>query len=97
MRTMTTRYSVFFVLAGAAALATGCVSLKAPEQVYFNGRPRVSDPSTVPPTGSHAEARQKLAEAYDEIRYLRRKVTDLKEDKRELKTERDKYKRRCDD
>ena len=97
MRTMTARCSTFLVLVGAAALATGCVSLKAPEQVYVNGRPRVSDPSTVPPTSSHAEARQKLAEAYDEIRYLRRKVTDLKKDKHELKAERDKYKRRCDD
>jgi hypothetical protein len=79
------------------SVATGCVSLKAPDQVYFDGGRRVADPAEVPPTSSHAEARQKLAEAYGEIRHLRGEVADLEEDKRELKAERDACRRGWDD
>jgi hypothetical protein len=34
------------------SVATGCVSLKAPDQVYFDGGRRVADPAEVPPTSS---------------------------------------------
>lgn len=85
------------LLGGAVLAASGCVSVKAPEQIHFQPHAEVADPSQIPPTASHAEARQKLAEAYAEIRYLRAKVRDLEEDKHELKRERDRYKDRLDD
>jgi outer membrane murein-binding lipoprotein Lpp len=74
----------------------GCVNVKAPEQINVGSRPgrRSLDTSSVPPTRSHLEARQKLAEAYDRIRYLEAKIDDLEEDKRELKEDRDDYKRK---
>lgn len=68
--------------------AFGCVSVKAPERIEVNRRERV-DASQVPPTSSHEEARQRLAEAYAEIRHLRAKVADLEEDKAELRRELD--------
>jgi hypothetical protein len=85
------------LLAGGVAAGAGCVSVKAPERINFQPHAEVADPSQVPPTYSHEEAREKLAEAYAEIRYLRDKVSDLEEDKDELKRERDHYKRRADD
>ena len=81
----------------AATACSGCVSLKAPEQINFQPHAQVADPSSVPPLASMDEARQKLAEAYAEIRYLRGKVRDLEDDKDELKAERDHYKHRHDD
>lgn len=72
---------------------TGCVSLKAPEEINVNqspGHARI-DTSHIPPTRSHEEARQRLAEAYERINYLEAKVRELRHDKDELKRERDQY------
>ena len=72
----------------------GCV--QAPERIDIDlggGRDRV-DTSRVPPTSSHEEARQKLAEAYNRIDYLESKVEGLEKDKRGLKAEREEYKDR---
>jgi outer membrane murein-binding lipoprotein Lpp len=79
----------------AALVAAGCVSVGTPREISVNtdvgGRPPV-DASSVPPTRDHEEARQKLAEAYAEIRSLRSRVDRLERDKKELKRERDGYK-----
>jgi hypothetical protein len=71
-------------------LMGGCLNVKAPESISVDtGRRQPVDASQVPPTASHEEARQKLAEAYAEIRRLKDKVADLEKDKRELKAERE--------
>lgn len=91
-----------FVLcfAFAALLAAGCLSVGTPREISVNtevgGREHV-DASSVPPTKDHEEARQKLAEAYAEIRSLRSKVDKLENDKKDLKRERDGYKKERDD
>jgi TolA-binding protein len=73
-----------------AFILSGCVNLKAPEQINVGtGRHQPVDAGQVPPTKTHEEARQKLAEAYAEIRYLQSKVADLEKDKKELKAERE--------
>lgn len=73
----------------------GCVNVKAPDEVHVGGGGRRPvDASNVPPTRSHEEARQYLAEAYDEIRYYQDKVRRLEDDKRELKKEKDEYKKK---
>ncbi len=89
------------LLSAAALLVVGasfagCVNVKAPEQINVGSRPgrQPIDTRHVPPTRSHQEARQKLAEAYDRISYLQAKNEDLEEDKRDLKKERDEYKRK---
>lgn len=74
---------------------SGCVSVKAPERINVNDRPARVDSSRVPPTSSHEEARQLLADAYERNRYLEGKVERLERDKDELKRERDDYKRRA--
>lgn len=84
---------------GLAALAltvllAGCVSVKAPETITVGSHPSKIDSSRVPPTRSHEEARQLLAEAYERNRYLEAKVAKLERDKEELKEERDEVKRR---
>jgi hypothetical protein len=77
----------------------GCVNVKAPENIEIGSR-RGHDPvdtSQVPENMSKEEARQKLAEAYERIKYLEGKVADLEKDKRELKKDKeelkDKYER----
>ncbi|MBN2560890.1 MAG: hypothetical protein JXQ75_08170 [Phycisphaerae bacterium] len=75
----------------------GCINVKAPENVTVGGAPRGRQPidtSRLPPTRSHEEARQKLAEAYERIGYLEDKVRDLEEDKDKLKDKCDEYKRK---
>ncbi len=81
------------VLFAISVLLVGCVSVKAPESISIGDRPRRIDSSRVPPTQSHEEARQRLAEAYERNRHLEAKVADLERDKEELKKERDEYKR----
>jgi TolA-binding protein len=74
----------------AAFVLGGCVNLKAPEQINVGtGRHEAVDASQVPATKTHEEARQKLAEAYEEIRHLQGKVAGLEKDKRELKADRE--------
>lgn len=82
--------SIAAMLAGLA----GCVNVQAPERIEVGSSPgrEPIDTSRVPPTGSHEEARRKIAEAYQRIDYLDRKVRDLKEDKEKYKDERDEYK-----
>ena len=82
------------VLSLLAVLVTGCVSIKAPENISVGDRPREIDSSRVPATRSHEEARQRLAEAYERNRYLEAKVDELEREKDELEDERDDYKRR---
>jgi hypothetical protein len=84
------RKNRFVVLIFACgAIPAACVEVEAPEHINLQPHPEVADPSQVPPTDSHEQARQELAEAYAEIRYLRGKVADLEEDKDHLKRERD--------
>ena len=78
---------------GIAACLSGCTTVKAPERIDINvERHQPVNAAQVPPTASHEEARQRLAEAYGEIRYLQAKVRDLEEDKAKLRRERDEYK-----
>ena len=74
----------------AAFILSGCVNVKAPEEINVGtGHHQPVDASQVPPTKTHEEARQKLAEAYAEIRHLQSKVADLEKDKKELKAQRE--------
>ncbi len=92
---------LLLVLAVAACFAVGiglagCVNIDTPDQINVgssSGR-RPIDSSRVPPTKSHEEARQKIAQSYERIRYLEAKVRDLEKDKDELKDKRDEYKRK---
>jgi len=84
----------FVVLFVISTLLAGCVSVKAPESISVGDHPRRVDSSHVPPTQSHEEARQLLREAYERNRYLEAKVAELEREKKELKAERDEYKRR---
>lgn len=86
----------FAVTCLCGAVLPGCVNVKAPERISVNERPARVDSSSVPPTRSHEEARQLLAEAYERNRYLEGKVERLERDKEELKRERDEYKRRAE-
>ena len=71
------------VLLGGLVSFAGCVSLKAPEEVYIaNYRPQRIDSSQAPPTNSHEEARQKLAEAYERNRFLEDRVQKLERQSR---------------
>ena len=71
-------------------LIGGCLQIDTPDNISVDtGRRQPVDASQAPPTSSHEEARQKLAEAYAEIRHLQNKVADLEKDKRELKAERE--------
>lgn len=76
----------------------GCLNVKAPEQINVgtSRRPPV-DASSVPPTRDHAEARQKLAEAYDEIQHLQRRIRDLESDKASCKRKLKDCERKYDD
>lgn len=76
------------------SLFTGCLNVKAPEQINVGTHPQRVDSSRVPPTRSHEEARQLLARAYERNRYLEAKASELKRDNKKLKQERDEYKRR---
>ena len=72
-------------------LASGCVSVKAPERIDIrNGsRPEPVDTSRIPPTNSHEHARQELAKAYQNIQYLERENQRLERKAAEYKRERD--------
>lgn len=85
-----------FAAAVATTCGSGCVNVHGLEDIKVDvGRkPRRIDNSRLPPTHSHEEARQRLAEAYERNRYLEHKVEKLEADKRELKAERDEYKRK---
>lgn len=91
VRSFATGFVVFFAL---TILLAGCVSIKAPERISIGDHPHRIDSTRVPPTRSHEDARQLLAEAYERNRYLETQVAELKRDKQKLKTERDEYKRR---
>ena len=70
----------------------GCLNVSTPREINVSsdvGTRQHVDTSSVPPTGSHEEARQRLADAYAEIRSLRSDVAKLERDKKELKRERD--------
>src|SRR5262245_19351247 len=74
------------ILFGLAA--GGCLNVSTPREINVGTREHV-DASSVPPTSSQEECRQKLADAYAEIRSLRSDVAKLERDKKELKNERD--------
>lgn len=87
---------IVFALLLLGLCPAGCVQAKAPERIDIDlggGRGHI-DTSRVPPTASHEEARQKLAEAYQRIDDLEKKVENLEQDKREPKGEREEYKDR---
>lgn len=93
------RWLILFVTAAILAAGiglTGCVNVKAPDEVNIGssrGRQPI-DTTRLPATRSHEEARQRLAEAYERIDYLEDRVRDLEDDKRELKDDREEYKRK---
>lgn len=83
-------------LLGVMLGGAGCLSVRGPDEISVNAgnRPRRIDSSHVPPTRDHEDARHMLAEAYERNRYLEHKVEKLEKKKRELKAERDEYKRK---
>jgi len=83
--------------ASLLACVMGCVNVKAPEQIQIGDRPGRLDTSHVPPTRNHAEARQRLAEAYERNRYLEAKVDELERKNDQLEDECDRYKDCCEE
>jgi TolA-binding protein len=86
------RWIVSVVTVFALAMVTGCLNVTTPREISVNtdvGTREHVDASSVPPTRTHEEARQKLADAYAEIRSLQSDVTKLERDKKDLKRERD--------
>jgi chromosome segregation ATPase len=80
-------------------MVTGCLNVTTPREISVNtdvNTPEHVDASSVPPTRTHEEARQKLADAYAEIRSLQSDVTKLEQDKKDLKRERDGFKKERD-
>ncbi len=77
------------------ALAAGCFSAKAPDNIYIGGRSRSPDvdSSTIPRTRTHEEARSELTKAYGRIRYLERKLERCEEKRDECD---EKYERLAD-
>lgn len=88
------RFSLLVI--AMALVLPACFNVKAPDEINVGGGPRHQpvDASRVPETHSHEEARRELAKAYEEIRYLNRKVDKLEEDKRKAKDERDEWKKK---
>ena len=66
------RTLLFTACVCAAGLATGCVSARAPENIYVGSGPRAADvdSSAIPHTETHEQARAELVKAYQQIRYL---------------------------
>lgn len=92
MNTSQTAIRIFILPFVLCSLAAGCLSVGTPREITVNtevGRREHVDASSVPPTKDHEEARQKLAEAYTEIRSLRADAAKLERDKKDLKRERD--------
>jgi predicted RNase H-like nuclease (RuvC/YqgF family) len=83
-------------LLGIMLGSAGCLSVQGPEEINVSAgnRPRRIESSHVPTTRSHEEARRRLAEAYERNQYLEHKVEKLERENRELKNERDEYKRK---
>ncbi|MFQ5424483.1 MAG: hypothetical protein ACE5F9_10945 [Phycisphaerae bacterium] len=76
-----------------ALAATGCVNVKAPDEISIGGGHRNSlDADKVPVTASHKQARRELIKAYEEIRALQSRVRKLEDDRSRYKHERDEYK-----
>lgn len=82
---------VALLCAGSLLVASGCVSVKAPERINIgnSSRPEPVDASRIPPTSSHEHARQELAKAYQNIQYLERENQRLDRKAAEYKRERD--------
>lgn len=83
----------------AVALASGCVNVRAPENIQIGSGPHPADvdSSRVPKTRTHDQARAELVKAYQQIRYLEHerdrckdKLEDAREDAKEYE---DKYER----
>lgn len=82
--------------AGLCWACAGCVSVKAPREINVgsSGKPAHVDSGHVPATSSHEDCRQELDKAYQNIRYLERKVGDL--ERKVKKCEREKEVREDD-
>lgn len=93
-RTLTRRMTV--ALLGIMLGAAGCLNVQGPDEINVSAgnRPKRIDSGRVPTTRSHEEARRRLAEAYGRNQYLEHKVEKLEKKNRELKEERDEYKRK---
>ena len=87
------KFRILCVLA-AFGPCLGCLNVRTPD-VRINAGPRHEpmDARDVPETRSHEEARNELAKAYQEIRFLQKEVRELEEDKEKYKR---KYKREKD-
>ncbi len=81
---------VLGIAAFVIVLMSGCVSVKAPERITVGSSgSRPVDTSRVPPTRDHAQARERLAEAYARIDYLEDELDDCESDKREMERDDD--------
>ena len=78
------RITVLFVAMAFIALS-GCLTVRAPEEIHIGSGNRARPAEQIPATNNHEEARYELQVAYGEIRSLRRKVSHLEEDVRDLK------------
>jgi hypothetical protein len=91
-------FVVMLALCGIS-LGTGCLNVKAPEQIHVGGGPPPQnvDSSRVPATHSHEEARAELARAYDQIRYLEHECERLRDRYEDAKADKEEYKRKYKD
>jgi hypothetical protein len=82
-----------------AALAAGCFSAKAPDNIYIGGGPRSADvdSSTVPRTRTHEEAKAELVKAYQQIRYLEHERARCKDKLEDAEERADEYENKYED
>lgn len=91
---MNARSFAISAIAAGVLLSMGCVSVSAPREVHVgSGGPPPIDSSRVPETNSHAEAREELIKAYQNVRYLEDELADCRSDRKECERELD----RCED
>lgn len=101
------RVTCGLILCFAALATTGCLTIKAPEEVSvttsrdYRGEDSAYADRRMPQTRSHDECRDALHQSYEEISALQRQIAwrdrqirKLQDDVREAKKDRDKYKDR---
>jgi hypothetical protein len=82
------------LLGGCILLATGCVSVRAPERITIGtAPPEPVDSARLPATSSHEECRAELEKAYQNVQYLEQQLARAERKADELKRERDEARR----